>query len=374
MAEARVYFDRFAAPVSPSMQLANVPRSAPRYPRRPARFSARPPAPPTVAQLPLPFDVLPFRYDGGVHIHEADLWLDPHARRPVAYVSHGHSDHCLPHGHALLTPATAEFYRLRTRRTGVTELPFYRPWRIKEQSIELFPAGHVLGASQALIAGPDGRRLVYTGDFKLRPAPCLPAAEVRLCDVLVMECTFGHPRYRFPTIEEVDAQLKAFVDRCLEQDVIPVVCGYVLGKGQEALCLLTRAGYRVAVHESIYRVAKLYERQGVALGEYELLSLASVPALAGKVVLCPPHLRKLVTAPLVRCRSVMLTGWAIDPRARYRYGVDEMIGLSDHADFGELLEYVERARPRVVYTLHGDDAFAGYLRRQGVEAYHLAGG
>ena len=25
---------------------------------------------------------------------------------PVAYVSHGHSDHCLPHGHALATPAT----------------------------------------------------------------------------------------------------------------------------------------------------------------------------------------------------------------------------------------------------------------------------
>jgi Cft2 family RNA processing exonuclease len=108
------------------------------------------------------------------------------------------------------------------------------------------------------------------------------------------------------------------------------------------------------------------------LGQYELLSLASVERLKGKVVLCPPHLKKTVTPPLGRCRTAMLSGWAIDPRARYRYGVDEMIGLSDHADFGELMEYVARARPKVVYTVHGDNTFSGYLRREGIEAYHLA--
>jgi len=186
-----------------------------------------------------------------------------------------------------------------------------------------------------------------------------------------MECTFGRPQYRFPSLPEVERQLVDFVQRCFEQDVIPVVCGYALGKGQEALCLLTRNGFPVAVHESIYRVAKLYEQQGVSLGEYELLSLASVPALQGKVVLCPPHVKKTVTPPLGRCRTVMLSGWAIDPRSRYRYGVDEMIGLSDHADFYELVEYVDRAQPRVVYTLHGDGAFAAYLRRIGIEACHL---
>jgi Cft2 family RNA processing exonuclease len=170
---------------------------------------------------------------------------------------------------------------------------------------------------------------------------------------------------------EVEIQLVDFVRRCLEQEITPVVCGYVLGKGQEALCLLTRNGFPVAVHESIYKVAKLYERQGVELGEYEQLNLASVEALKGKVVLCPPHLKRSVTPPLGRCRTVMLSGWAIDPRARYRYGVDEMIGLSDHADFYELLEYVERAQPKVIYTLHGDDQFAAYLRRIGIEAYHL---
>jgi Cft2 family RNA processing exonuclease len=325
------------------------------------------------AQLPLSIEVeeLPFRYERGVHLQGADLWLDPHSRRPIAFVSHGHSDHCLAHGHALATPETAELYRLRTKRQGVTEVPYHQVHEVKGRSVELFPAGHVLGAAQIMVTGTDGRTLVYTGDFKLRHAPCLPAAEVRECDILVMECTFGRPHYRFPSMAEVERQLVDFVQRCLEQEVTPVVCGYALGKGQEALCLLTRNGFSVAVHESIYRVAHLYERQGVALGTYELLNLASVPALKGKVVLCPPHVKKTVTPPLGRCRTVMLSGWAIDPRSKYRYGVDEMIGLSDHADFIELLEYVERAKPKVVYTLHGDNAFATYLRRIGVEAYHL---
>ena len=229
----------------------------------------------------------------------------------------------------------------------------------------------MLGASQVFAVASDGRRLVYTGDFKLRQAPCLDAAEVRECDVLIMECTFGHPRYRFPDIDQIDAQLRAFVDRCFEQDVIPIVMGYAMGKSQEALCLLTRAGYSVAVHESIVRICQIYERQGVAFGPYEPLSLASVEALRGKVVLAPPHLRRQVTNPLPRYRTVMLTGWAVDPSARYRYGVHEMIALSDHADFTELLEYVDRAKPRVVYTVHGDATFSKYLSKQGVEAYHL---
>src|SRR5262245_19680362 len=101
--------------------------------RAPYRHTVRP------APLPLGLDLddAPFSYQGGVHLPSADLWLDPHSRRPVAYVSHGHSDHCLAHGHALATPATAEFYRLRTRRLGVTEVPFYQAHTVKGRTLEL---------------------------------------------------------------------------------------------------------------------------------------------------------------------------------------------------------------------------------------------
>ncbi len=68
---------------------------------------------------------------------------------------------------------------------------------------------------------------------------------------------------------------------------------------------------------------------------------------------------------------IWASGWAIDPRFKYRMGADEAIPLSDHADFDQLLEYVEVARPTQVYSLHGTSELARELRRRGINAQHL---
>jgi Cft2 family RNA processing exonuclease len=54
--------------------------------------------------------------------------------------------------------------------------------------------------------------------------------------------------------------------------------------------------------------------------------------------------------------------------AIYRYGVDHALPLSDHADFDELLELIERVRPRKIYTHHGYREFAETLRGKGLDA------
>jgi Cft2 family RNA processing exonuclease len=47
--------------------------------------------------------------------------------------------------------------------------------------------------------------------------------------------------------------------------------------------------------------------------------------------------------------------------------------LSDHADFPDLMRFVEAVKPERVYTLHGFAAeFARHLRRRGVQAYALS--
>ena len=69
----------------------------------------------------------------------------------------------------------------------------------------------------------------------------------------------------------------------------------------------------------------------------------------------------------------MISGWAIDPNARYRYQVDAAFPLSDHADYPDLLRYVELVQPKRVLTLHGFAAeFARDLRNRGVEAWALS--
>ena len=59
----------------------------------------------------------------------------------------------------------------------------------------------------------------------------------------------------------------------------------------------------------------------------------------------------------------LLTGWALDPATIYRSKVHAAFPVSDHADFPELLELVERVRPRQVVVVHGfEREFASALR------------
>ncbi len=73
-----------------------------------------------------------------------------------------------------------------------------------------------------------------------------------------------------------------------------------------------------------------------------------------------------------RKRVAMISGWAVDANAVYRYQVDAAFPLSDHADYKDLIRYVDLVQPRRVLTLHGFAAeFARDLRERGVEAWAL---
>ena len=72
-------------------------------------------------------------------------------------------------------------------------------------------------------------------------------------------------------------------------------------------------------------------------------------------------------------RVAMISGWAVEPNAIYRYQVDAAFPLSDHADYTDLLRYVELVQPKRVLTLHGFAAeFARDLRERGIEAWALS--
>ncbi|MEY4488844.1 MAG: hypothetical protein RIQ79_1352, partial [Verrucomicrobiota bacterium] len=96
-------------------------------------------------------------------------------------------------------------------------------------------------------------------------------------------------------------------------------------------------------------------------------------ACAGHVVLCPPQaVRSPTIRQILRRRTAALTGWALDSGARFRYQCDEVFPLSDHADYPDLLRFVELTRARRVLTLHGFATdFARDLRHRGLDAWAL---
>src|SRR5438067_6980635 len=186
-----------------------------------------------------------------------------------------------------------------------------------------------------------------------------------------METTFGLPRYQFPPTAHVIAQIVAFCREAIEDSAVPVLLGYSLGKAQEILCSLDGAGLTPMLHGSVYQMTRIYEQFGRSFCEYVRYNRNDV---AGRVLICPPSSsRSPMIQKIPRKRVAMISGWAVDPNAVYRYQVDAAFALSDHADYNDLIRYVELVQPKRVFTLHGfASEFARDLRERGIEAWALS--
>jgi ATP-dependent DNA ligase I len=315
--------------------------------------------------------VVDVRFERGVYLPQQELWLDPWDAKRFAFVSHAHIDHIAPHDEVILSERTARLMQSRLPGGRIEHvLPFGERRTVRGFDLMLLPAGHIFGSAQCFLFAGD-ETLLYTGDFKLRPGKSAEHAEWHQADTLIMETTFGLPRYRFPPTEQVIEQVVTFCRETIDDGHVPVLLGYSLGKAQEILCSLEGAGLTPMLHRSVYRMTRIYEEFGQAFCKYVRYNASDV---AGKVLICPPSANgspMLETIP--RKRIAMISGWAVDPSAIYRYQVDTAFPLSDHADYTDLIRYVELVRPRRVFTLHGFAAeFARDLRERGVEAWALS--
>jgi DNA ligase-1 len=315
--------------------------------------------------------VIEVRYERGVYLPKEDIWLDPWEGKPFAFVSHAHSDHIAPHEEIIVSERTSRLMQARLpgeRNEHV--LNFGEQATIRGLDVTLIPAGHIFGSAQFFLETADGS-LLYTGDFKLRPGRSAEPAEWRHAETLIMETTFGLPRYRFPPTDEVIAQIVAFSRDAIEAGEVPVLLGYSLGKAQEILCALSGAGLKPMLHGSVHRMTRIYEQFGQSFCDYECYNANET---AGKVLICPPSANRSRMLEKIRGKRVaMISGWAVDPNAIYRYQVDAAFPLSDHADYTDLVRYVELVKPQRVLTLHGFAAeFARDLRDRGIEAWALS--
>ena len=310
------------------------------------------------------------RYERGVFLPAQNLWLDPWDAKAFAFVSHAHSDHIAPHREVIVSERTASLMqaRLPGERKEIV-LPFGEATKVHNLDVTLFPAGHIFGSAQLFLrAGSDS--LLYSGDFKLRRGKSAEPAEWTSADTLIMETTYGLPRYRLPPTEDVVEQIVTFCQEAIDDQQVPVLLGYSLGKAQEILCALDGAGLIPMLHGSVYRMTRIYEEFGQNFCDYERYDSNDV---AGKVLICPPSAnRSRMLEKIDRKRVAMISGWAMDPNSIYRYQVDAAFPLSDHADYDDLIRYVELVQPQRVLTLHGFAAqFARDLRDRGVDAWAL---
>lgn len=227
----------------------------------------------------------------------------------------------------------------------------------------------MLGSAQAFLT-TDAGTLLYTGDFKLRAGLSSERAEPRGADTLIMETTFGLPRYVFPPAEQVIANVVKFCLEAREDGATPVLLGYSLGKAQEILAAVAAAGLPILLHGAVWNMTRVYESLGATFPPHEKYAPEK---LADHVLICPPSVAgSAMLRKIPHRRTAVLTGWAMDSAAAHRAQVDAAFPLSDHADYADLLRYVELVNPRRVLTLHGfAREFARDLRARGIEAWAL---
>ncbi|NCF87173.1 MAG: ATP-dependent DNA ligase [Verrucomicrobiaceae bacterium] len=322
----------------------------------------------------MPPDPIQVRYAGGIHLPGMDLWLDPHRAKSTAFVSHAHADHFAKHETIICSERTHALIRKRygAPKSKVIPLAYGERYGFNEDyHLYLLPAGHIFGSAQIYLTRiSDGATLLYTGDFKVRQSYSAELIEAEKADTLIMETTFGLPHFRFPPTEEIVASIVKFCRETLEENEIPILFGYSLGKAQEILAALTDARLPVMLHKTVYDMTTVYEQFQETLPEYTKLDFK---APGGHVLIMPPSVgRSQAVRRLRNTRTAMLSGWALQSSAIYRYQVDAVFPLSDHADYPGLMEYVARVQPKLVYTLHGYAAeFARDLREQGTEAWSI---
>jgi Cft2 family RNA processing exonuclease len=263
----------------------------------------------------------------------------------LAFLSHAHGDHLSGmrgKGEILSTQATLEL-------ASLSATPATHP------GTELLNAGHILGSTQ-LWAEADGGSILYTGDFRFKDGICTRAATPKEADKLIVECTYGDPSFSFPTPEETYSQISRWVK--MNSGAILVFGAYNLGKTQELIRVLNEyCGITPVVTNDSEHFNRVYEKHGIKLDRVVVGTDEAEELMRGPfVAIAPPRIAKrsfaskLSGAFNLPAYSAAVSGWV----QKYKTSVHVGFPLSDHADFQDILEYVELVNPKEVVFVHGD--------------------
>lgn len=312
----------------------------------------------------------------GLYCAAGRFHIDPW--RPVerAVITHAHSDHARWGSRSYLAARSgAAFLRGRLGMDLPLEtLEWGEERRVEGVSVSLHPAGHIRGSAQVRVEHR-GEVWVVSGDYKLHPDPTAEPFQPVRCHTFISECTFGLPVYRWPDPARVADEMMEWWTGNQARGRTSVLFAYSLGKAQRALALLEPGAGPILAHGAIRRMSDLYRLEGVALPPLGAANRDTVRAARGTaLVLAPPSaasgswLRSLGPTS-----TAFASGWMRIRGTRRRRAADRGFVLSDHADWGGLLEAIEATGAGRVELTHGTTgAMTRYLQERGLDARALS--
>lgn len=240
---------------------------------------------------------------------------------------------------------------------------------VDELKIKTHNAGHILGSAQYEIIS-DNSTIVYTGDINCRRTLTTIPAEVIPCDTLILETTYGSPWYIFPSLSDIYVSIIKWAISEFQKSRVPTFIVYSVGKAQEIVKIFNEfTSIPVVVSHRIAKINDVYDRNEIKLNYIDATSDEGEELLRKTCVQVISSNEKASVRD--NCSFASATGWAL--KRIVKYYDDVAFPLSGHADFNQLIDYVEHARPREVFTVHGfKKDFANYISRKlGIKAREI---
>ena len=275
-----------------------------------------------------------------------------------------------------MTPATKDLINiligpLEPAKSIIETLDYNETLQHDQEQITFFKADHILGSAQVLVEDVEGKRIVYTGDFKIDETPVIES------DVLVVEATYGNPACKRSFSANIKEQLVSTVEQGLKHETV-YVFGYH-GKLQEVMQILRTAGVKAPyiTSERILQFSKACEKNGMRLGKIISSEHEEAQELLKRQTPCVAfyHMNTKTKIGIGRFR-ICVSGWEFDAPIRETANKEYVVALSDHSDFDGLMEYVKRSKPKFVvtdnYRVGYAEVFAKEIRtRLGISAVAL---
>ncbi len=315
--------------------------------------------------------------DRGLYCETGDFHIDPWSPVPRAVVTHAHGDHLTWGCDAYLVShegAVVSRERLGSWAAGVESVAYGETRVINGVSVSLHPAGHILGSAQVRLEYR-GEVWVVSGDYKTDPDPTCTAWEPVRCHTFITESTFGLPIYRWPSQQDVFADINAWWRTNATNGQVSLLCAYALGKAQRLIAGLDDSTGPILTHGAVERMTLRYREAGIVLPPTRHASEALRDgSITGAILVAPPSVTGSTwLRRFGEVRTAFASGWMRVRGARRRRGVDAGFTLSDHVDWPQLLSAVRATGAERVWVTHG---FTGpvvrWLTERGLDARAIA--
>jgi putative mRNA 3-end processing factor len=204
----------------------------------------------------------------------------------------------------------------------------------------------MLGSCQFEVIAPEFTA-IYTGDINCVETLTTNPAETKTCDYLVMEATYGHPSYTFPTRSTIYADIIRWATTEIHSGKIPTFQVYSSGKPQDIVKLFNvYTNIPVICSPGISRANAAHNENGFSLEYLESSTAEAKDAVkSGGCVYITTESNHI---PRNASRA-LATGWAL----RMPFRNYAAFPLSSHSDYGQLMQFVSAVNPKKVYVFTG---------------------